>query len=179
MQQLVLLSGGFDSTAALAAIRDAGQVATALFVDYGQPALVEEVQAVEAVSAHYDTPLERMSVTDVPAREGEIPGRNALLISLALTRAAPPSSVTIGVHGGTSYWDCGLEFLELVQRLADGYAGGAVQITAPFAGWPKGDVYRYGRDLGVPEDVTYSCERADGPCGECPSCRDRESHARA
>jgi 7-cyano-7-deazaguanine synthase len=178
VQHLVLLSGGYDSSVALAALRDAGEQATALFADYGQPAAAEELRAAEAVSGRYDTALATMAVTNVPVREGEIPGRNALLMALALTCAIPPSTVTLGVHGGTAYWDCGLEFLALAQQLADGYAGGGVQVIAPFAAWPKGDVYRYGRDLGVPEEITYSCERASGPCGTCLSCRDREAYAR-
>ena len=87
--------------------------------------------------------------------------------------------ISIGVHEGSGYWDCGPEFVALAQQLADGYAGGAIQIDAPLVALGKADVYALGRRLGVPEGLTYSCERGGAPCGRCRSCLDVENNARA
>ena len=53
---------------------------------------------------------------------------------------------------------------------------GAVQIGAPFADWSKSEVFAYARTIGLPIDLTYSCEVGGArECGKCLSCIDRKA----
>jgi 7-cyano-7-deazaguanine synthase len=59
----VLLSGGLDSTAALAAaLTEACVPETALFFDYGQRAARREEQAARAIAGHYGLSFERIEL---------------------------------------------------------------------------------------------------------------------
>lgn len=60
-------------------------------------------------------------------------------------------------------------------RIFDGYFGGTIGIEAPFIDFTKPDIFEFCLQNEVPISLTYSCERhAESPCGECPSCKDRE-----
>ena len=63
MPALALLSGGLDSTVAAALyVADGGELARALFVDYGQRAVEPEERAARAVAAELGCPLERLEL---------------------------------------------------------------------------------------------------------------------
>jgi hypothetical protein len=101
---LILLSGGLDSTTALAAAARDRASPRALFVTYGQAADREERQAAAAVADHYSVEFETLAVTGRQFGEGEIRGRNALLIHSALLAAPPrPTTIIIGIHAGAGY----------------------------------------------------------------------------
>ncbi len=179
MGSCVLFSGGFDSATVLGSLISNGVPSTTLFVDYGQLARCEEQQAAAELARHYGVAHNEITVAGLSSSDGEIQGRNALLAALAITAAPRTGTIALGIHAGAAYWDCSSDFVALVQALADGYTGGALQISAPFLDFSKADVYALGRNLGVPEDLTYSCERGGTPCGRCASCRDQAAHARA
>jgi 7-cyano-7-deazaguanine synthase len=171
---LILTSGGIDSACLLAL--SAAEDAEALFVDYGHLARMPEERAAAAVASNYRVPLSRLHVGPLSAGEGEIPGRNTLLAHLALSAlAGSPGRVLIGIHAGTGYRDCSPEFAELVQRSYDFHSDGRVQFTAPFIEQTKREILVLAGELGVPVELTYSCERGtEPPCGGCRSCRDRK-----
>ena len=173
---LVLLSGGIDSTACVAFYLSKRFDVEAFFVDFGQPAAPREQQAASAISRHYDIPLHTGAVHGVASRQsGYVPGRNALLLTVALAVRAPTRGLlALGVHAGTSYRDCTRPFIDACQGLVDVYADGAVQIAAPFLDWYKGDIFRFATESHVPFELTYSCEVGGvTPCGACTSCLDR------
>ena len=83
--------------------------------------------------------------------------------------------IAIGIHAGTDYSDCTADFIASMQRVADTYYDGRVQIVAPFLRWTKRDIWQYAQDR-IPLSHTYSCERGLAqPCGGCLSCLDLES----
>jgi 7-cyano-7-deazaguanine synthase len=176
MLSVVLLSGGIDSAAALASVLPMGDQTEALFIRFGQPAETEEAQAARAVSLHYAVPIREVAVSGQTFEAGEIRGRNAFFIHLALLLCpGEPATIIIGVHAGTSYKDCSPEFMALMQRSLEFHTGGTIAVVAPFIAWSKADVFAHARALGVPIELTYSCERGGGaPCGKCLSCQDRE-----
>jgi len=174
---LVLTSGGVDSTACIAFYKAHGHQPAALFVDYGQFAVREESSAVRRVATYYE--IELTAVQLRPAlrtrEDGYVPGRNALLLQLALSYAAFPAGiVAIGIHAGVSYPDSSAAVVQAAQLLYDVYTDGCIRVAAPFLTWSKGDVLTFCRAERLPTELTYSCERAAGPCGTCSSCRDRE-----
>lgn len=173
---LVLLSGGVDSAAAMAFFLDFGRPPTALFVDYGQAALLEESRAAAAVAAHFGVKLSLAKWAGPTTKGlGLIPGRNLFLISAALLEKPPSVTViALGLHAGTSYADSSPPFVHALDHAIAAAGEPGVTIAAPFLEWTKSDVYAYAAQGRVPFPLTYSCEAAQGPCGRCLSCQDRE-----
>jgi 7-cyano-7-deazaguanine synthase len=172
---LVLLSGGIDSSAVLALTLEVGTSASALFVDYGQAAASSEAKASAAIAGHFGVEYQSLTCTGQTFGAGEIRGRNAFLVHTALMVLRQTKAVVVlGIHAGTTYRDCSPSFLELMQRSYDFHTGGQVSLAAPLVDQVKGDVVRLASEMGVPVELTYSCEAANEPCGKCLSCRDRE-----
>lgn len=173
---LVLASGGIDSSALLAFYRHVGRPVTGVFIDYGQPAAVQELEAVTRVSATLELPVLTCRWNGLASKApGLVVGRNAFLLLAALMEA-PPSATTIaiGVHRGTPYSDCSSCFIEIMQSAFSVY-GSRITVAAPFVEWTKADILAFAREEHVPLDLTFSCETGGHtPCGLCASCRDRE-----
>ena len=175
---VVLLSGGVDSTATLAEYVRHRAPVQAVFFDYRQPARRSEWEAAQAVSKHYRIPLSRVRLGfGLPSHKGEFFGRNALLaIAAGAVADDRPLVIATGIHSGLRYYDTTASYVADLQRLFDGYAGGAVSLGAPFLEMTKPEIVKFARRHRVPLSLTYSCERRSGtPCGECPSCEDRKA----
>lgn len=174
---LVLLSGGLDSAACAHALQQQGLQVSGLFVDFGQAAAAREHEASAAVAKSLGMDLTVRSIgPSYSLGAGELPGRNALLISLAVFELGPRGGlVGIGVHAGTRYYDCSLPFIEAMDRLVQEQTDSKAALTAPFVTWTKAEVYRAFLDSGISVSDTYSCESGAAPCGECLSCQDRIS----
>jgi len=174
----VLLSGGIDSTACVHFYWDQGYRVKPLHVQYGQGARVSELRSASAVSKFYGLELLRVDLSRMkPSASGEIPGRNALLLSVGLMNmGARTGLLALGIHAGTRYFDCQPTFVGLWERLLDGYTDGRIRVSAPFADWDKADIWQYCQQNNVPVDLTWSCEtNSKKPCGRCLSCKDREA----
>src|SRR6266498_1381467 len=87
---LVLLSGGIDSAACMDFYMGMARAVSALHVDYGQAAEVQERRAAESVARFYGVPLEcrRLEMADRKS-VGEVPGRNAFLVLTAMMERPP------------------------------------------------------------------------------------------
>jgi len=109
-----------------------------------------------------------------PRDPRDLPGRNGLLIHTVTAALSPGSGViALGIHAGTPYPDCSDRFVIAMQALLDVYSSGTLRLDAPFVLWQKRDVWSYARELGVPLELTYSCELGlEQPCGRCESCED-------
>jgi len=159
---LVLLSGGIDSSACIEYYVSRGYEVGALFVEYGQPDMDKETAAASAVSNHYGIKLSRLRITGYLPPDGYVPARNSVLLSLALMSASFTCGlIAIGVHSGTPYTDCTLDFCSRMQAVFDSYTGGQVQIDAPFVEWTKSEIWDYARMHGVPLDLTHSSNPDD------------------
>ena len=176
VSHLILLSGGIDSACLLAECDDKRLNPSALFIDYGQAVASKERSCSESLAAHFDIRWSALELTGLVIPEGEILGRNALLAHLALTHLGPhgASCIYLGIHAGTPYRDCTQGFVEETQRSLDFQSGGSTQLIAPYVTWPKQLIIERAEELGVPIELTHSCERSVRPCGECLSCLDRK-----
>jgi 7-cyano-7-deazaguanine synthase len=173
----LLLSGGIDSAACLQYFKSMGAVVCPLFIDYGQPAREAERRSAESISEFYRVRLRVISVRGVLIpNSGEILGRNSLLISAALLDMKPGVGlISLGIHAGSPYFDCGTQFVDLWDKLLHGYTDGKIQLSVPFLRWAKADIVSFCADHNVPLFLTWSCESsATSPCGKCLSCKDRE-----
>lgn len=177
MQTLVLLSGGIDSAACVAFYRQLGHNVSGLFIDYGQPVREQEERSSAAIAAHYNVPFAMIRCSGPETNySGEIAGRNAFLVFAALLfRPVQRGIIGLGIHHGTTYYDCSEAFAEDLNRIVSGYTSGQVALGTPFLKWDKQMVYQYAGQADVPMDLTWSCEVGpEAPCGRCLSCRDRE-----
>ena len=173
----ILFSGGLDSTALMAFYLRQNFDVRALFVDFGQAAAKQELNAARSLCKYYGVPLSVFYArhqTTLPS--GEITGRNAFLIFAALLVCERlPALIALGIHQGSPYYDCSDSFLQSTQTIIDGYTGGSVKVTAPFLKWDKPMIWAFCKEAKVPIDLTYSCEKGGvHPCGKCLSCKDRE-----
>jgi len=196
---VVLVSGGLDSTTALAVARREGLVCHAVSFDYGQRHRVEldaarriakELGAVEHRTMRIDlagiggsaltdpgvavpeTPTRGIPVTYVPAR-------NTLFLALALgwAEVLTARDIFIGVNAidYSGYPDCRPEFLGAFQALANlatkaGIEGRGVHIRAPLIKLSKAEIIRLGTSLGLDYAMTVSCYQADGEGRACGRC---------
>lgn len=67
--------------------------------------------------------------------------------------------IAIGIHEGPQYLDCSERFLKSIQAVVDGYADGRIRVAAPFLKWSKQIIWEFCKEVGVPVDSTYSCEK--------------------
>lgn len=190
---IVVLSGGMDSTVALAtAARTSGDV-EALSFHYGQRH-ERELEAARNIARHYGVRHRIVDIEgllsgsallghgDVP--EGHyaddtmaatvVPGRNLLFASAAIAQARPGDALWFGVHAGDHpiYPDCRPEFWHRLTALAaDAYD---VDIRTPFIESPKSYIAQQGARLGAPLDLSWSCYQGkDVHCGRCGTCVER------
>jgi 7-cyano-7-deazaguanine synthase len=199
LTDVVLLSGGLDSTTLLAAnTKTTGLV---LSVDYGQRHS-RELEAAFAVAAHYGIEhqvldlrswgllLTGSALTDptVDVPHGHyadasmaatiVPNRNATMlmaaVGIAVTRGA--RRVLTAVHAGDHpvYPDCRPAFISAISYAALLATDGKATVAAPFSEITKTDIARLAGELNVPIGLTWSCyEGGDVHCGQCGTCVER------
>ena len=178
MDVRVLMSGGIDSTACAHYFVERGDNVDGLFVDYGQAAAIAELSAVQNVTRYLGIPLSTTTFRgDRDFGSGEILGRNAFLVFAAMMGALPKmGGLALGVHAGTGYYDCGVDFAEKLGHIVDAYSSGRIALICPFLEEDKAFVLRYAQIHDIPLHLTYSCELGtDPPCGRCSSCGDRNA----
>lgn len=177
MKAYVLFSGGIDSTACIKFYLDLGYEVEAIFCDYNQPANNQEEKTSREIADFYEVPYRVIKTIGIaiPA-EGEIIGRNAMLIIHALLSIGKGvGKIIIGTHADSLYTDCSDIFLNKMTSILDLYTGGTVVVEAPFQNWNREEIIEYCLQKDVPIKRTYSCERGSfPPCGECGSCVDRK-----
>jgi 7-cyano-7-deazaguanine synthase len=183
---VVLLSGGVDSAVLASIAARANRLACAVFVDYGQPAAIQERTAASRWCGLNRARLEQLradfpGVDTLAIGAGAsgpriVPCRNLILISLAASVAASCGASEVW-YGATAadvaeYPDCRPEYAAALGRVLA--LDGGVTIHAPLSGMRRQDVVSLGRALGVVLSECWSCYQpaATGePCGTCNSCR--------
>jgi 7-cyano-7-deazaguanine synthase len=202
---VVLLSGGLDSATALSVAVKRGFECYALSVHYGQRHSAE-LDAAKNIAEALGAREHRVMGVDLAGIGGSaltdasvavpesptagipityVPGRNTLLLSLALgwAEVLGAGDIFIGVNAVdySGYPDCRPEFIDSFESLAKlatkaGVEGGRLKVQAPLVRLSKPDIIRTGQALGVDFAMTVSCYQADDAgraCGKCDSCRIR------
>lgn len=190
----VILSGGIDSTVALAWALGPGYSGSprAVSFDYGQRHL-REVDAARKVARRMGVPHHTINLRGLLAGsallgEQEVPhghyaedsmtatvvqGRNLLFAAAALAGTRPGDTLVLGVHAGDHpiYPDCRPGFWAHVDAAADAYD---VHVATPFVHDTKADVVGYGESWDAPLHLTWSCyEGGEEHCGRCGTCVER------
>lgn len=193
MKSIVLLSGGLDSTVALAMAVKSSQDVEALTVNYGQRHR-REIGSARCIAALYGVKQTEVDVspalfsgsalTDLPfvpdghATEPDstyVPARNTVLLALAAARAEAvgATNIIIGANAADNagYPDCRREFIEAYRRVLNLGTCSNVWISTPLLSMSKAEILRRARELDVPVHLTWSCYRGgDIPCARCGAC---------
>lgn len=128
---------------------------------------------VEVPEGHYAA--ENMKLTVVP-------NRNMIMLSIAIGVAVAHNAHTVafGAHAGdhTIYPDCRPLFRDMMSATAqianEGFISTNFQLIAPFIQDTKADIAKYGSQLGVPFELTWSCYKGvEKHCGKCATCSER------
>lgn len=178
---VILASGGIDSTGLIPYYFTLEYEPSLLWVDYGQPAAMPELQAVTVIAKYFSTPLRVVKISgidwtvDIELGNDEFIGRNSLLTSVAVSSFTGKAGlIAMGIHSGTPYSDCSSEFLSAMSAVSTIVSNGRVDLDFPFMDWTKRDILAYCTQNNVPLDLTYSCLVGTvPPCGICSSCQDR------
>jgi 7-cyano-7-deazaguanine synthase len=196
---VVLLSGGLDSSTALAWARRQGFECFALSVGYGQRHSVELEAAAQLARVlgarehrvmHVDLagiggsaltdwsiPLPEQGTAGIPV--SYVPARNTLLLALALgwAEVLESTELVIGVNAVdySGYPDCRPEFIRGFEALAPlatkaGVEGARYRVHAPLITMSKAQIIRSGLDWGVDYAMTVSCYQADAQGRACGRC---------
>lgn len=181
---VVLLSGGIDSTAALAhTLQD--KEALALWIAYGQKQVEQEKEAAFAIAEHYEVPLMDVWLPEHLFRAIGVhllvPFRNGMLLSLATAVAQEEGFpwVVAGMYSqpgwGYEYPDSTPEFLGTFGAVMQMGTEGRVRLLTPWSGWTKDKVVRWAATHNVPLDLTWTCynPQQGKRCGKCPACEKR------
>jgi 7-cyano-7-deazaguanine synthase len=197
---VVLVSGGLDSTTALAIARAEGFECYALSVDYGQRHHAE-LNAAARVAKALGAAEHRVMRVDLGGIGGSaltdaniavpetpqsgipvtyVPARNTVMLSLALAWAEvlDAEQICIGVNAVdySGYPDCRPAFVDAYERLANLATRSGVEgtvhfrISAPLIDMTKAQIIRRGLDLGVDYGMTVSCYQADDDGRACGRC---------
>ena len=183
---VVLLSGGLDSSTALAVAKRDGHDLYAMTFRYGQRHAAEVGAAQRVARAARvtdqvvvdidlrtfggsaltaDVAVPKDGVTNgIPVTY--VPARNTIFLSYALAWAEvlTAGDIYIGVNAldYSGYPDCRPEYVEAFQRMAGlatraGVEGAPVRIRAPLIDKTKAEIIKLGQSLGVDYSLTTSC----------------------
>ncbi len=196
---IVLLSGGLDSTTALAIAKSKGYTCYALSFRYGQKHCVELVAAKKiaqsfnvvdhkifdiGLSIFKGSALTDESIEVTKTASGEIPvtyvpARNTVFLSIALAWAEVLAiqDIFIGVNAVdySGYPDCRQEYITAYQEMANlatkaGVEGNALTIHTPLISLTKAEIITIGSELGIDYSQTVSCYAADKQGRACGEC---------
>ena len=179
---LICCSGGIDSSALIYYYLEHNYDIAAIHFDYGHPAFREEKKALDAIGRYYQIQVIhgklKPAITSIAHENGELIGRNALLILSALNYLDKKSGlISIGIHSGTLFYDCSRAFVDHMQAVLDGYLNGLVVLDVPFLEFDKSDIISWSRAKRIPIELTYSCQRGSKiSCGRCLSCLERKKY---
>jgi len=197
---VILLSGGLDSTTALAIAKEQNYDCYALSFDYGQKQRSELESSISIAKKTNVIEHRIMKISlsdiggsaltdkaiDVPKHvESEeipityVPARNTIFLSFALAWAEVVNSQTIfiGVNAldYSGYPDCRPEFIEAFENMANlatkqSVEGNRIQIKTPLINMTKAEIITKGLSLGVDYSATTSCYDANALGEACGEC---------
>ena len=179
---VILCSGGMDSVTVLGIAKKKKFACHTLFVNYGQKTVDRERESSIIASKRFFSVFKEINIIALKeitktslihdVGETEVQGRNAILISLAVSYAQTISATTvfIGLQSqDVPYKDARKEFLDNMNN-AMKFAYN-VEILAPLLDKSKIEIIKIAEQLNIDLNLTYSCYfNPDKPCGKCPSC---------
>ncbi len=196
---IILLSGGIDSTTALAIIKSQGFECYALSICYGQrnhPELDGAKRIAKLLSAKehrvvdvnidqwgasaltdHSLDMPHASSDDIPSTY--VPARNTIMLSVALSWAEAVGAYDIfygaNIIDYSNYPDCRPEYIAAFEKMAnlatrEGVEGRPFRFHAPLLQMTKSEIIKQGTELGVDYSITISCYDPDAQGRACRQC---------
>jgi len=202
MMSLIVLSGGMDSTVALASsISDGiGDIETITF-NYGSKHNDMENKSAKIISDYYGVKNTLVKLdfiaesfkSDLLKTGGEIPEghyaaesmkstvvpfRNGIMLAIAagFAESIGAKRIVLGNHAGdhSIYPDCRPNFSASMSDAIRFGTCDEIELITPFVNKTKTDICMIGQSLEVPFHLTYSCYNGrDRHCGKCGTCFER------
>ena len=192
---ILLFSGGMDSTTLLSFLLRQKQKTIPIFINYGQNHARQESKAVNSICKLYGIDYKEINLpnflesgltkNEVPFCHYEddkmkqiiVPNRNMILISIAVSIAIQQGCkcVYIAPHKGDKkiFPDCRQEFIESINEVLK-TSETEVQIKAPFLNYNKRMIAQIAHRINSPIELTWTCYVGeDKPCGKCGACVER------
>jgi 7-cyano-7-deazaguanine synthase len=184
---IVLLSGGLDSTIALADTLSRMPVSSVLTFNYGQRAVQQELKATQAIAAHYQVQHRIIALpwvqellpkalqqgdTNPPASalsQAElfdvervwVPNRNGLFLNIAacFAEAANVNTIVFGANAeeGQDFPDNTPAFRDALNKTLAYSTLSGVRVETPVGQLNKADIIQLGIALNVPFHLIWSC----------------------
>jgi len=193
---ILLFSGGMDSTTLLSFLLRQKQKTIPIFINYGQNHARQESKAVNNICKFYNLDYKEINLpnflesgltnNEVPFCHYEddkmkqiiVPNRNMILISIAVSIAIQQGCkcVYIAPHKGDKkiFPDCRQEFIESINKVLK-VSETEVQIKAPFLNYNKRMIAQIAHRINSPIELTWTCYVGeDKPCGKCGACVERK-----
>jgi 7-cyano-7-deazaguanine synthase len=195
---VVVFSGGPDSATALYIALKKGFEVFPITFDYGQLAR-REIECAREISKMLKLGLILIDLTNfgkiysgktslvdpskpITSEFSEpiiVPFRNGVMLSIAVAYADSIGAerVFYGAQGSDAkhYPDCRENFVEAYESAARLGTNSKISIEAPLITLKKGEVFKLGKELGVPFEMTWSCYSQNMKhCGKCESCNNRK-----
>ena len=111
-----------------------------------------------------------------PQTVNYVPFRNMMILSICSAYAETVGADTV-FHGAAQadsvagYWDGSKEFISSMNNVTILNRRHKIKIVAPLIDKSKADIIRWGMELGVPYEETWTCyEGKDKACGTCTAC---------
>jgi len=193
---IALLSGGLDSTVALAMAADEYDIGKALFFDYGQCAAGREKRAAGEIASFYGVELEKMElpwlgelsssaiIAEVPKTRSSggsggkavwVENRNGIFLNIAAAVAVSSGCevvlVGFNMEEAETFPDNSVDYINAVNRALELGELSRVRVESHTADMRKNDIVREGIEREIPWESLWSCYRGgERMCGECESC---------
>lgn len=169
MSNLILLSGGMDSTLCL----QQNGAALCLFVNYGQRSSHQEHEFAVSIAGHYGAQLLTKDIPNLDLVNVVACGRNAVLLSLgaAVAQSRSIDTVIIGCNAGDAerFPDCRPPFIQSMDAALSAAYG--VRVIAPMIAMSKKEIVAAASAAGIPQTWTcYTPTTSGDQCGECYAC---------
>lgn len=203
MRELVVLSGGMDSSTVLHfVVKKLGhQVVKTVTFNYGSKHNDQEYECAKKQASSLGIENVKISLmevgqhlkSDLLKSGGEIPEghyaednmkktvvpfRNGIMLSIAagMAESCNANSIVLGNHFGDHaiYKDCRAGFVVAMSTAITLGTDSEVSLLSPFVSMTKTDIAKIGNSIGVKWRDTYSCYKG-GPihCGLCGTCGER------
>lgn len=197
---VMLYSGGLDSTVLLYKLRQQGPVKALLFnysqrhkkeltagaeicrdlqndYDYAHLRDINFLIAKGSQSGLEEVPLGHYAEESM--KQTIVPNRNMIMLSIAIGHAVVlgAHNVYFAAHAGDHaiYPDCRPDFVDALNAASLlGNSWSPVRVHGPFLGLTKAQLVELGASLEVPFEKTWSCYKGEAlHCGKCGTCVER------
>ncbi len=201
MKQLLIFSGGMDSSTLLYDLLSQGHEVSTMSFNYKQRHS-KELRCAETVANRAGVPWELIDLSPItPLLSGSsqsdlsvavpmgrydepsmkqtvVPNRNMIMLAVAGAAAVARKldAVVYGAHAGDHaiYPDCREPFIAAMSSALSLCDWHSIVLLAPYVSMSKGDICKRGVQLHVPFAETWTCYvGGEKPCGTCGACTER------